>query len=692
MVARARKVGPIRSIRSFHADESGQTVVLVALMFTLLLGFGAASIDVGRFYAERRYVQDATDAAAIACAFKYATSGTDTTQAWNAGDDILRNHDLTRNPLGIPVTYAAKGAEVYDNSVVTDQNLNSGILPVLTNGLGCRVAITVGVPTYLLKLLNPDLAIITVTTRAYAKAKGGFLPSVVQRYANPSDTDDNPLNDTPNDFIDHTAAAGLDGACHAGSNYLPGCSPATLATPGAEFDMMGAGAKASNDSAFRGYIGLDVRDYQTTDPLGNLLHTSYNGVAPNATLNTLKAFEANWIDQGYPGPDLCAVQTANFLPCGEISVLDGSSSGIFVTNYLNRFNIGDIVMLQLYDGTVKTVPDFTINPPLLSVPTGGNQVVPNKNIAFTFSSQFQSSGAQVCTFIVPDDGTATTGIPGVGGDTTGINPFMGVTPAVTYTPSPIVCPGGSNTPFANNPTPPNLASYNLAWTGMTANNAKGGIYIVFLQGKATAPYTTRIHYYPIVVNVGAQQKQYSIASSDTTQSVSITPGPLPATVNWNIVLTTAPSGLTQWPGAQNITISWEQCPKATTGSPTVLACYIGSVGTSSASVAVGTTTPVTVNTTGAQSQTTYAGWIRALGYDATNGDPVVRLWPIFLEVDQQAGGTTNYIDVLGYAAFQITQITSNDLYGKAVSKSVLDPNDPAVAVGRKIGLVPWETP
>ncbi len=692
MLVRARKVGPIRAIRSFHAEDSGQTVVLVALMFTLLLGFGAAAIDVGRFYAERRYVQDAVDAAAIACAFKYATSGTDATQAWNAGDDILKNHNLIRNPLGIPVAYAAKGAEVYDNAVVTDQNLNSGILPVLTNGLGCRVAITVDVPTYLLKLLNPNLAVITVTTRAYAKAKGGFLPSVVQRYANPSDTDDNPIDDAPNDFIDHTAAAGQDGACHAGSNYLPGCTPATLAAPGAEFDLMGAGAKATNDSAFRGYIGLDVRNYQQTDPLGNLIHDSYNGVAQNATVNTLKAFEASWIDQGYPGPDLCAVQSASFLPCGEVAVIDGSSSGIFVTDYQNHFQVGDIVMLQLYDGTVKTVPDFTINPPQLSVPSGANQAVPNKNVAYTFSSQFQASGSQVCTFIIPDDGTDTTGVPGVGGDTTGTNPFMGATPAVTYTPSPTTCPGGSNTPFNINPTPPNLATYNQTWTGMTANGASQGLYVVFLRGKATAPYTTRIHDYPVVVNVGNQQKQYSITSSDSQQSVSVNPGPLPATVNWNIVLTTASTGSTQWPGGQNITISWEQCPRATdTGIP-LASCYIGSVGTTSKSVAVGTTTPVTVNTTGAQTQTTYLGWVRAVGYDAAGGKPVVRLWPIFLQVDQQTGGTTTYIDVLGYAAFQITQMTSNDVYGKAVSKAVLDPNDSAVAVGRKIGLVPWETP
>ena len=43
--------------------------MLVALMFTVLMGFAALGVDVGRFYAERRYVQDAVDSAALASAF-----------------------------------------------------------------------------------------------------------------------------------------------------------------------------------------------------------------------------------------------------------------------------------------------------------------------------------------------------------------------------------------------------------------------------------------------------------------------------------------------------------------------------------------------------------------------------------------------------------------------------------------------
>ena len=55
----------MRSLRALHADEAGQTVVIVALSFTLLLGFVGLAIDGGRFYAERRFLQTAVDAAEI---------------------------------------------------------------------------------------------------------------------------------------------------------------------------------------------------------------------------------------------------------------------------------------------------------------------------------------------------------------------------------------------------------------------------------------------------------------------------------------------------------------------------------------------------------------------------------------------------------------------------------------------------
>ena len=74
--------------------------MLVALMFTVLMGFAALSIDVGRFYSERRFMQDAVDSAALACAYKYAQGGV-IADAWAAGDNVLQLRNLKGNPLGL---------------------------------------------------------------------------------------------------------------------------------------------------------------------------------------------------------------------------------------------------------------------------------------------------------------------------------------------------------------------------------------------------------------------------------------------------------------------------------------------------------------------------------------------------------------------------------------------------------------
>src|SRR6185295_8889526 len=397
----------MRKIR-FAREDAGQTVVLVALMFTVLMGFAALGIDVGRFYSERRYIQDAVDSAALACAYKYAQGGI-VSDAWNAGNDVLQQRNLKSNPLGVAVTYAALGSEVYDPTVA-DHNLVSGILPVSTNGRGCRVAITVDVPTFLIKIVSPSLNTIKMTTMGYAKSKTGFLPSVVQRYANQP----GPGNGNTNQFIDHIMAEGQDYQC---SVSAPGaCTIADQTNKGREFVLFGQSAKATNDASFRGYIALDVRDFTTVDGSGNLVHDAYNMVDPTSSVNTLKAYESAWINEGYPGPDICVVQVGNFAPCAQLAVLNGSSSGIFVDDYNNRFRVGDKLLLQLYDGTVKTVPDFNLSVNTLVLPATGSR---STTVSYTMSPQFATSGAVVTSALIPDDGTLTDD-----GGGTSTNPFL----------------------------------------------------------------------------------------------------------------------------------------------------------------------------------------------------------------------------------------------------------------------------
>jgi hypothetical protein len=634
-------------------------------MFTVLMGFAALGIDIGRFYSERRFIQDAVDAAALACVYNYGQGG-DVVSAWNAADAVLQSRNLKANPLGIDSPYAARGSEVYAGGVVGDHNLISGILPVQTNGRGCRVAITVDVPTFLIKIVSPTLNTITMTTQGYVKTKTGFLPSVVQRWANQP----GPGNGNPNQFIDHIMVEGQDYQCTSTNSAL--CTVASTATPGREFVLFGQSAKATNDSSFRGYIGLDIRDFTTVDGSGNLIHDAYNSVSPTASVNTLKAYEAAWINEGYPGPDICVVQPTNYAPCAQLAILNGSSSGIFVTDYNNRFQVGDKLLLQLYDGTVKTVPDFNISSGTLVINSNSTK---NSSVSFTYSAQFQTSGATVTTSLIPDNGTLTTD----GGGDAANNPFLNG------------C--ASNGTFSANPTPGGSSSYTQAWNNIVTTSCSRGIYQAWLRGQSSAPYTARVHETLVNINVDGQQKDYSLATSNVYDSIAA-PG---IQADYAINVTTAGSGPTQWTGNNLITLSWAKCPTSTSElilPPEVLVCGVDGnfAATSVAGVNPGQTHTFNVQTFLARPDEVYKGWVRATALDDITNKRVTHLIQVTLDSAVVAGGATQYADVIGYAVFQVTSFTSNEVYGKAITGSYADPNDPALAVGRKIGLVPWEEP
>ncbi len=648
---------PLRLARSSQ-DEGGQTVVLMALLFTLMLGFGALAIDAGRYYSERRFVQDAVDASALACVRAYARGASSAT-AWAAGDAILETYFLTHSPSGFTYTVPTQGSETYYDNNVAAASLKNGILPVTSPYVGCRVAVSVALPTYLLKVASPGLTTLSLSARAYAIATGGLIPIVVPKYSNGP----GPGDGTDSGFIDHTMANGSDYQCTVSSGS--GCTSASTTSPGREFVLFGAGQRATNDNSFRGYIALDVRDFQTTDGQGNLVHTSYNGVAANATVNTLKDTEASWITQGYPGPSICVISTTSFNACAEIAVINGSSSGIFISPMSRVYQVNDYLLAQLYDGTVKTIPNFTINFPSLVV---GNSTgsVSDQSVAFTFSSQFRTGSAQVTTTFVPDNGTVTGGT----GDAT--NPWN--------------TGNATSGSFATNPTPANVSSYTQTWSGITTTSAPQGIYVVFLKGVAGAPYAGTTQLNIVTVNIAGQKKQFYIDTSDTYKSTSA------GTNATYTVRVTDGSGQNKWStpnGSYPITLRIDTCP---TNGTTTLTCYFGtsSPGTQTTSVVVGGTATLTVEVpSGTTTNEVYGGWLRGYATD-DDGHKVTRVLKVSTAVDVSSGGTADYVDVIGYAVFKVTQVTSNDFYGKAVSGAVTDLNSSALSLAKEYRLVPWD--
>lgn len=74
-----------------------------------------------------------------------------------------------------------------------------------------------------------------------------------------------------------------------------------------------------------------------------------------------------------------------------------------------------------------------------------------------------------------------------------------------------------------------------------------------------------------------------------------------------------------------------------------------------------------------------------------DGSPVTHLLEMTLDVGTASGGASQYVDVLGYALFQITAVASNHVDGQAIAGIKYDPNDPALARGRTDRLVPGGT-
>ena len=132
--------------RSEMRDARGQVLVMVALLLTVLLAFSGLAIDVGRQVAERRHVQTAADAGALAACRSLIAGDSDSAAAADARETALAN--LASSPAGANATIAADGSPVYESGHAGDPSrLNSGIL---INGTSVRVAISSTVTTTVL--------------------------------------------------------------------------------------------------------------------------------------------------------------------------------------------------------------------------------------------------------------------------------------------------------------------------------------------------------------------------------------------------------------------------------------------------------------------------------------------------------------------------------------------------------------
>jgi hypothetical protein len=114
-------------MKTFEREESGQTLVYVALSLVTLLLFVALAIEAGHLYAERRRMQNAADAGALAGVRELCLGGTAPTAV-----AVARTYAVTKNGA----TWATPEASGQSLSVDALENVNlffgglGGIVPV----------------------------------------------------------------------------------------------------------------------------------------------------------------------------------------------------------------------------------------------------------------------------------------------------------------------------------------------------------------------------------------------------------------------------------------------------------------------------------------------------------------------------------------------------------------------------------
>jgi hypothetical protein len=644
-----------RSSDARSSDPRGQVLVLFAVLLVVLLGFAGIAIDFGRQNAEQRHVQTAADAGSLAACRALIDGATDVAAAVQAR--ALATINLERSPAGATATIAPDAARVYEDGHLGDPSyLVSGII---ISGTSVRVAISSTLDTALARIVG--VPTLNTSGRSRCQLQGApAIPIVARRYtAAPG---------PGNGFVDSlaTEATSSNGAVDSFSVLgYDGRTPASEASPGPTISIYGPDAKAANEASFRGFVALDVRNFESTTS-----RRYYNGVSPGITESTLKDKEGEYLITGYVGPGFPPISEPSD-PNDQVAVLLGNDSPQVVGNFNDSFGIGDRLLLGVYSGTVMQIPDFAISPPsAITLPS--TTVVPVNGPNFTVSRN--DAFASTVTLHLHGDAAAAV----VGHPEWDILPTPSVTPPL---------PGDMNQPtWSTDVFIPSKQGTNVQMQSISTTLIPAGIYTVWLEGHSGNPYF-QTRNAPVPVKVGGATRDFSLVNSTVKGSVAAMGG----STTMPIYVSTTTASATRWgAGGGAVTLGVDA------GSFTDCSLNPATIGAGQLTLSPSSVTP-TASGSGALSTLgissvglapgCYRFIVRAYG---TNGDgqPVVHLQPItFTVASTEDSGA--YVDLIGFAVFEVTGIDSNSIFGHAVTGVYASADDQALRRAQLARLMPW---
>ena len=639
--------------------DHGQVLVIFALSITAIFAAAGLAFDIGRFYAERRFLQNSADAAALAAA-NALIQGRTQTEADTLARAVLSSN-FSHAPNGVSPSLPPTTPEYESGHAGDPLYLTNGIL---FSGSEVRVAVQNSINYSFGRVVG--LSSNTIRGQARAKSIGYALPIAVRRYVNapgPATTNTtSPCADVQTEFMDFFATA--DTAClgtetnnslrvepnpgNAFDSTNPGSDPANH---GPIIAILGQGAQPGNGADFRGFIALDIRNFQSSTS-----QLYYNGVTGGTGSNVLKDMEANWITNGgYPGPQFPAATTppdAN----DQVGIMNGNSTGAAIDAAIDRYVTGDEIMVSVYPGDVMSIPDFTVGSPgTILLPTSGL----TSNVGSLKVSRNQAfSGLVTLTTLADTNDPAN---PMVLGTLVGADP-------ITYTPN------GVNPGLGNGTA--------VSLTDATTSGATPGVYALWIRGQAGAPYLTT-KYTPFPLQIGTVTRDFAI-TSDASTLIATNVGD---SVTFTLTLQNSPNKNTNF--GNPVTLSVDTPYPTGTGSVT-----FGS--TTVTPNKNGASTTLTINT-GTMAIGTYTFTVRATGM---NGDSPSRKVTHLLQLTvnvapASAGGNDDYVDIVGFAVMRITNMpsvkgdASNSILAYAITPMIADPNDSRLRRGQVAKLVPW---
>jgi Flp pilus assembly protein TadG len=630
----------------------GQVLVIFALAIVGLFAAAGLAFDIGRFYTEKRFLQNAADAGALAgvdALIRGASQSEADAEIRSVLQDNLANSPNGSNPALPPTTPQYESGHAGEAAY-----LSYGIL---VSGCDVRVAVQSTVQYTFGRVVGLDAN--TIGGRAHARCDGNMLPIAVRRYVNVPGPNSGATSPCPSDstqFTDFfstadTSCLGTDtdaslrsvpSAGMAFDSIDPGSDPSDH---GPVVAILGQGAQPSNNSDFRGFIALDIRNFQTSTS-----QLYYNGVTAGTTNNTLKSFEAGWISQGgYPGPAFPPVISPPD-PNDQVAIMSGNDTGVAIDAVNAHFAPGDEVLVAVYSGTTMEIPDFSVAAPAPIVIQPGETLA---NVGSFRVARNQAFSGTVTLTTLAD--TLDPQNPMVTGALVGSDP-------ISYSPNPV--------------TPSLGAGTQVQMQDLTATAAAvPGIYTIWIEGQAGSPYLTT-KYTPVALQVGSVSRDFEITAS-AGQLDAVNTGDT-ATVDLDIART----GNKDFGGP--ISLSLDTPLPTGMGSVTFSPSSVTPVGKNGAS------STLSIDT-GTMAPGTYRIVVRATGTN-TDSSPhkVTHLLPLTLSVGMTgSAGNQSYVDITGFAVMRIASMDSNTIDAYAISGVYADMNDPALRRGQAARLVPW---